>query len=265
MSANPQHVDKDAYDKLEKANFPITLPFDQSLEIIRLYLDHLGTSRYDVMRAFGPTSSKLDSEFLRLTENEYEIVTGKDFASGDSSIRISDLFVFQNENLTPILEYKADKITSGKAVTILQAKLKTDGEDITLSGNYDGPTVEKVKAFQLKHGLNNNGVVDADDWVLLSTIKPGAVGFLMKQVPEFLQRTNLNYVELVELLKTIFVNPHQEGLVKLKDAGITSAEIQKLIDTHFVDLDLIIKSKLEKGWFEPRRRQTIFAYNCSLF
>ena len=264
LSSNPQYVEDKAYDEiLRNTVFPTSLPFDRSLEISRLYLRHLGGSRYDLMHAFRKShsfdtdagiaySNRLASEYLSLVEKEFEILTAKQFngqpPSSSPSTSLGALYVYKDENLTPTLVFKPDQIISGIAVVILQAKLNTDEVNLqlTLSGRYDRVTQDSVKKFQERHGhgLTVDGIVDADDWAVLSSIKPNAVGALVAGVPEFMNRTKLSYIELVELLKTRFVNPHRQALKKLENAGITYKEVRSLIQGNFTDIDPAIQGKL---------------------
>ncbi len=255
LSSNPQYVEEMAYDKMRDTVFPISLPFDRSLETARLYLSHLGSSLYDLIRAFGIVvdSNQLASEYLGLIEKEFEIFTAKNFKGQPSLTTLGDLYIYKDENLTPTLDFKptftSDQIMSGIAVAILQAKLNTDDANfqLTLTGNYDQITQDSVKKFQQKHGLISDGIVDANDWTVLSTIKPDTVGAVVTGVPEFLNRTKLSYIELVELLKTRFVNPNQQALVKLESAGITYKEIRDLIQSNFTSTDATIHDKLTKA------------------
>lgn len=252
LASNPQYVEDAAYVKLRDAVFPLSsLPFDLSLEIARLYLGHLGTSRYDLMTGFGVDSTRLASEHLGLTEKDFEIFTGTNFIGEQSSIDLDDLFIFKDENLFPTLHYDTPftpgQIMSGRAVVILQAKLNTDGANpnVPLDGQYNAVTQTAVKAFQQNHGLLPvDGVVDANDWAILSTIKPDAVGALISGVPEFLQRTNLSYADLIEILKTRFVNPNQQSLFKLQNAQITYKEVRDLIQSNFTNPDPKLQEKL---------------------
>jgi Neuraminidase-like domain/Putative peptidoglycan binding domain len=257
LSANPQYVEDAAYDRLRDAVFPISLPFDRSLEMSRLYLDHLGSSRYEVMKAFDVEANRLASEVLGLSEREFEILTGKDFQGQDlqgvKAISTLKLYAHANDNLTPRLEFDPNQIRSGSAVVILQAKLKIDNPTVNLSltGKYDDITQRAVIAFQGKFGLPADGIVDDDDWAVLEPLPPNAVGALIAGVPEFLHRTKLSYVELVDLLKTRFINPKQELLVTtdefLKDAELTNKDIKELIANNFINPTPEIQEKLTKS------------------
>ncbi len=80
LKANPQYVIDDAYDKLKAAKQPMALPFDRDIATARVYLEHLGSSRHEVMRLFLPDDlaskqRRLDAERLGLTAVDYEILT----------------------------------------------------------------------------------------------------------------------------------------------------------------------------------------------
>jgi len=84
-AANPQYVNRKAYEDLKKAVFPWTLPFDQPLEETRAYLAHLGVPRHQIVEAFVSGDRKtvlgnrdLAAEYLGLSNHEVELVTGPD-------------------------------------------------------------------------------------------------------------------------------------------------------------------------------------------
>lgn len=80
LRINPQYVVDTAYEALAKALYPIDLPFNRPLTISRLYLNHLGVTRHELMNAFRkngqPTEAELDLEGLELSSLEGSILTG---------------------------------------------------------------------------------------------------------------------------------------------------------------------------------------------
>src|SRR5438876_3216671 len=52
LSANPEHVNDEAYQKLSQGVYPWDLPFDLPVEEARKFLEHLGVSRLELMRKF---------------------------------------------------------------------------------------------------------------------------------------------------------------------------------------------------------------------
>ena len=141
LRANPQNFNLEAYRKLNDEPYPFALPYHQPLDVIRVYSDHLTVSRYEAMKAVHPqpdatTAAAIAAEALRLSEEEYIVLTGKAF---DGTV------------------------------------------DTTALHEYFGYTA-------------------ADELESLSA------------VPEFLQRSGVAYTDLVELVKTQFINPHQGTL-----------------------------------------------------
>ncbi len=80
LSVNPQYRNDHAYELLQEAVFPPGLPFDRSLELARAYLEHLGSSRYEVMQTFQkngtPPADAIAGEYLKLSPRERDILTG---------------------------------------------------------------------------------------------------------------------------------------------------------------------------------------------
>jgi peptidoglycan hydrolase-like protein with peptidoglycan-binding domain len=97
LRAVPQYIIPEVYEHLAtKAVFPMTLPFHRSLEVVRGYLDHLGTSRAEIMEAFQtgtpllPSEQDLSTERLELSSALMSIIT----ASGNAGT-IGNMDVWQ--------------------------------------------------------------------------------------------------------------------------------------------------------------------------
>lgn len=80
LSANPEHLNVDAYNTLAQAIFPLTLPFDLWAAEARHYLGQIGIQRFALMEAFNSENASeftLDTatEYLGLTPREREIIT----------------------------------------------------------------------------------------------------------------------------------------------------------------------------------------------
>lgn len=108
LSVNPQYVIDSAYQKLGDAVYPQSLPFHRPLALARLYLEHLGASRHQLMQTFRregqPGEADIDLEFLKISAFERDILTGNSGRplaefygypaaldpSGRSEIKVSD-------------------------------------------------------------------------------------------------------------------------------------------------------------------------------
>ena len=147
LAANPQFIIKEAYDKLKNEYYPITLPFDLSLETGRLYLEHLGSSLYEVMKTFDTDSSiasqtALIIERLKLSVTEYEILTGKELDGSDSTLNLTAevLFGYQNANVIQELAH----------VPELLARLEISYKDLIsmLKTSYINPDFQVLRFLQ---------------------------------------------------------------------------------------------------------------------
>jgi len=85
LSANPEHIADAAYIVLGHTVYGWDLPFDLGAEQARVYLEHLGVRRDQLMETFqplrpgattGPTEVAIAAEYLRLTPPELRIITG---------------------------------------------------------------------------------------------------------------------------------------------------------------------------------------------
>jgi ABC toxin N-terminal region/Neuraminidase-like domain/Salmonella virulence plasmid 28.1kDa A protein len=86
LLAEPQYVIAEAYDKLQKARYPLGLPFDLWLENVRQFSDHFETPLWQVLEALRPTDdlfapaqpydrAAIFAEALGLAPAEYAIFT----------------------------------------------------------------------------------------------------------------------------------------------------------------------------------------------
>jgi hypothetical protein len=81
LLANPEYLYPQAYDHyLAKAVFPTLLPFDLWGALGRVYFEHLGVRRADLMEALQrqdtPSGEAIDAERLQLSTVQWEIVSG---------------------------------------------------------------------------------------------------------------------------------------------------------------------------------------------
>ncbi len=85
LDANPQFVNQRAYQILDQAVYPFTLPFNRPLLVARSYLNQLHTSRYEVLKTFHKDQASaivqnlLGAEFLGLSAEEFQVLTGYQF------------------------------------------------------------------------------------------------------------------------------------------------------------------------------------------
>ncbi len=57
LLAEPQNVIREAYDKLDKARYPLNLPFDLWIETVRKFCDYFETPLHQLLEVFRPSDS----------------------------------------------------------------------------------------------------------------------------------------------------------------------------------------------------------------
>jgi hypothetical protein len=174
LNANPQYTNDQAYQVLDQAVYPFTLPFNQPVTMARAYLKQLGSSRHEMLKAFqkqqnATTTSGVNAEHLGITRAEYQILTGKDF---------------------------------------------------------DPNAVVPTRQLREFYGYPQD-LINGQPWKNA-----------LEKVPEFLQRTGIEYVELVELVKTRFLNPaYPEGqaLEFFLKMPFSFATLTQLVQSNFAN------------------------------
>jgi hypothetical protein len=210
LLAQPQHTNYEAYCILKNAVYPFSLPYHQPIDAIRIFLNYLGTSRYELLDRYRaaceicadpPLSADerkeletlhnatldraVDAEFLRLTQEEYIILT--------------------KEAFWPKRYF-----------------------DITLKKNHtDEEYRQKIgmKPVHEYYGYETEaGMLSANE------AEKKGLTFVKKQ---FLPRTGVLYVDLVELLKTQFINPNfpqGKALTLMEGIRFSYRFLQTLVD-----------------------------------
>ncbi len=213
LLAQPQHVNYQAYCILKDAVYPFTLPYHQAIDVIRIWLKYLGSSRYELIDTFRTATENCanasltpaqlqelkalhatvldrsaDAEFLGITQEEYIILTHEAFwpkAYFDLTAPppVSDDDYRKKIGVHPVCEYYG---------------YSTDTEMLDLN---EDPLVGQK-------GLT----------------------FVKKQ---FLPRTGIEYIDLVDILKTRYINPAfpQGGaLTILESIRFSYRFLQTLVD-----------------------------------
>lgn len=114
LRANPQNFDLEAYRELKDTKYPFTLPYHQPLDVIRTYSGHLNVSRYEALKAINPqpdatATRAIQSESLALCQEEYQILTGQNFAGTPDATALHAYFGYtaagQLENMSAVREF----------------------------------------------------------------------------------------------------------------------------------------------------------------
>lgn len=222
LLAQPQHINYDAYCILKHAVYPFTLPYHQPIDAARIYLNHLGTSRAEVMDMFRENTSAasgaspeqleraalqrllqdraVDAEALGLTQEEYIILTHEAFWPREY-FEYPDGLVYSIEDYQKLI---------------------------------------KVRPVHEYFGYGTEG-----DMLSQDEKPPIGITFVEKQ---FLPRTGIRYEDLVELLKTRFINPaYPEGtaLTLLEGIQYSYRFLQTMVNAGSANLDVRFAKLIE--------------------
>ncbi|MDJ0532078.1 MAG: Tc toxin subunit A, partial [Xenococcaceae cyanobacterium MO_207.B15] len=167
LLAQPQHTNYQAYDILKNAVYPFSLPYHQPIDAIRIFLNYLETSRYELQDTYR--IAKIDDDNL------------------------SNLGLMPPNNWWPLYHHKA--LEQAVDAEFLGLTLE---EYILLTLN-----ITQTEDYGKYYGYKTEAEMLNTD----KTAKQGLT-FVKKQ---FLPRTGIQYLDLVELLKTQFINPRNSG------------------------------------------------------
>jgi hypothetical protein len=218
LLAIPQHVNYEAYCILRSAVYPFTLPYHQPIDATRIFLNYLGTSRWELLDIFrtakedcpntilGDADQKelqalhttiqdraVDAEFLGMTQEEYIILTKDAF------------WPKRYFEITQQTTYTDDEYRQNIGVRPVHEYYGYDSDADMLSTDEDPKTGQKGLTFVKK---------------------------------QFLPRTGVQYTDLVELLKAQFINPNLpqgQALTILESIRFSYRFLQTLVDASSKD------------------------------
>ncbi|WP_186764389.1 neuraminidase-like domain-containing protein [Pistricoccus aurantiacus] len=271
LGANPVYLTLDsdqssakASDELRKTVYPLTLPFNTELITSRIYLEHMGTSREEILRTFAldeelDTLMATSTETLRLSPQDFEIVTVSQFSGQSSTIAatLGEAYGFSEANdlgadFPPHAAMPRLRLNDPRklAVKALQHYLNLAGATppLLVNGVFDVKTQTALSAFQVAAGDTPTGEADGGVWFKFDTTSDTPLSPLMSYVPIFLERTGLTYPELIELVRTRFLNGTAFDFDLLKRIGFSLDELSAWIKAGFPALDATQTAKLATAW-----------------
>ncbi|MBF8277154.1 MAG: hypothetical protein HW390_2227 [Candidatus Brocadiaceae bacterium] len=170
LLSEPQHTEYQAYCILKNAVYPFTLPYHQPIDAARIYLKYLDTSRYELIDTFRKNNSGDDAGLTALKDEALDRAVDAEF-----------LGLTKEEYVILTKECFENKALMDK----LKNKIHTDAEYQQLIG---------VRPVCEYYGFDNDGAMLGDEGLTL--IKK-----------ELMCRTGIDYFNLVDLLKTGYINP----------------------------------------------------------
>jgi len=218
LDANPQHVNQRAYEILDQAVYPFTLPFNRPLLVARSYLNQLGASRHEILKTFHKDQSSptvkhlLSSEFLGISAEEFQILTGHHFDPREKA------------HPRPDSEFYGYHGTFGGQ--------HHDASTQSHTGSWTHE-LANVATF-----LQRTGISYADLRALVST------RFISPKQPvgharELFERIPVSHSALAALLKSNLAHP-VEALVAIELSGITAHDLNALRGDTFDQISKMI-------------------------
>ncbi|WP_022949759.1 Tc toxin subunit A-related protein [Methylohalobius crimeensis] len=145
LRVQPEYINSLAYKKLAEAVYPWNLPFDLWTEEARIFLNHLGVPRYELMEVLGggapPGPLHVSRERLGLTTRERELVTGS-----DASEPYERWGLEETDNVLPDLENPEDMVSLDwidalRRVPVFMARSELSFNELTelLTAEYINP------------------------------------------------------------------------------------------------------------------------------
>jgi hypothetical protein len=198
LLAQPQHTEYEAYCILHKAVYPFTLPYHQPIDAARIYLEHLGTSRYELIDTFrSPRKEKEEPDSDDENANE------------ESSTTTTDA---EKTELDLLHQAYLDRASDAEYLGLTQEEYVILTKEAFVTKEYWGKQCKKDHTsdeYRTKIGVRPvheyYGYKTEAEMLSRDEAKKDGLTFVKKQ---FLGRTGIPYLDLVELLKTGFLNPN---------------------------------------------------------
>ncbi|WP_211450788.1 neuraminidase-like domain-containing protein [Collimonas antrihumi] len=215
LLAEPQHINYKAYCILKDAVYPFTLPYHQPIDAARIFLKYMGSSRYEVLDTFR-TATEID-EGAALSPPQLQQLKALHGLVQQRAVDAEFLGITQEEYIILTREAFWPKVY----FELTQQQVYTDDDYRQKIG---------VRPVHEYYGCKTEAE-------MLSVDETAQLGltFVKKQ---FLPRTGIAYVDLIELVKTRFINPafpQGRALAILENIRFSYRFLQTLVDTNSND------------------------------
>lgn len=214
LLSEPQHTNYTAYEIISREVYPVCkLPYHQPVDSLRLYFDFLKTSRYTLMNTFRRPNRPVIE--VGATEEEANVAR-----------RIAGL---QEQVVERALTAEYLELTQEEYIILARESFRSpEWFELNVSGwnpdNYNARIgLREVWEY---YGIETEAqMLDELQWV-----KPAQD----LEMAGFLRRTNILYTDLIELLKTHYLNPYYprgRELEFLNDIRFSYRYLQQLMNT----------------------------------
>jgi hypothetical protein len=225
LLAEPQNVIAAAYDALRQATYPLALPFDRSLEMVRQFCSHADAPLHEVLQALrrqddlwvngGVGRAEIFVESLGLSPAEAALFTRGAPLLNDAWHDLFGWLALRADIQSPINAPEASVSLADADVSGLAPGISCGYFDV--SANADAVEANKLTAIGApgSGGVGRTKLIFANAW----NAPPVSGDLLVLHAPAMLRsakalarRLNLSYREITQVVMSGFVNP---GLSKL--------------------------------------------------
>ncbi len=223
LLAQPQNTEYEAYCILHKAVYPFTLPYHQPIDVARVYLNHLDTSR-----------TELIDTFRSVRKEKTEPVPDDGDPSTDSSITFTEE---EEKELDDLHTTYIDRAVDAECLQLTQEEYVILTKEAFVTKEYWDKQCKKEHTDQ--EYLDKIGVKPVHEYYgyateadMLDDTETSKTGLTFVK-DQFLPRTGISYLDLVELLKTQCLNPNiprGEALQIMQNIAFSYRFLQTLVD-----------------------------------
>lgn len=212
LLAQPQHINYDAYCLLKNAVHPFSLPYHQPIDAIRIFLNYLGTSRHELLDTY-PTAHECPKGSLPPAKQQdqdalHETIIDRAVDAEFLGLTLEEYIILTRAAFWPKQYF-----------------------DITLNKNHsDDEYRHKIGVRPVPEYYGYLGPDAKADMLTTDEAQQKGLTFVKRQ---FLPRTGVLYVDLVELLKTQYLNPNfprGRALAILESIRYSYRYLQTLLD-----------------------------------
>lgn len=202
----PQHTEQEhAYQTLKEAVFPFTLPYHQPIDAARIFLNHLNSSRYELL-----------STILSARDSENAMEPTKEGGEITISPITYNTLPFENAELDRLYEDYLQRSFDAEFLNLISEEYFALTKEVFVSKEYwdtqffvgGSHGIHTIDEYQNKIGIipleKYYGYDSKADMLSLEETKKLGLTFVKEQ---FLPRAGIAYTDLIELLKTQYINP----------------------------------------------------------
>ncbi|MBN2439939.1 MAG: hypothetical protein JXJ04_01280 [Spirochaetales bacterium] len=209
LMAQPQNINYKAYCLLKQAVYPFTLPYHQPLDAQRIFLKFLNSSRYELMKCFktGLSLPAGDEEIPGESCVGEDAAPESDAAHVLTEDKIIELAGLHEEAISRALDAEYLGIFQAEYIILSkQAYWKKRYFDLKCNKTFTeeeyNQKIGLVPVYKYYGYDNEAAMLDSNE-----DMRNGHIGLTFVK-DQFLKRTGVLYTDLVDLLRTQFINPN---------------------------------------------------------